>query len=219
MNRLFRSCVVLVCLLVPALAFAQQNCTPAPPAIDGVIGEWEWNSARTIDVDVNVPEGGTTPGRLYIMNDDKFLYVALRLYRPKADPGYIFQTTLDANYDRSRSAGDDVFTVSLQSGWYSVPIDGVYFVCGKTICHDSDTLFGGNNDVAGRASADGTYVMFEASKPLVSLDGNDANMEPGSLIGMTFQLSIFSNRVGGMNYPANPWEYFDYVIDECIYWH
>jgi len=57
------------------------------PKVDGVLSPGEWDGAGFLDVAVNVPEGGTTPGRIYVLNDDTNLYLALRFERNVADPG------------------------------------------------------------------------------------------------------------------------------------
>ncbi len=57
------------------------------PTIDGVISPGEWDNAGFADFPVNLPEGGTTPGRVFAMNDASNLYLAIRFSRSIVDPG------------------------------------------------------------------------------------------------------------------------------------
>src|SRR5690242_16819008 len=50
--------------------------------IDGVLAPGEWDEAGHVDIQVNVANGATTPGTLYVMNDDRNLYIALGVARP-----------------------------------------------------------------------------------------------------------------------------------------
>jgi hypothetical protein len=225
MKFLLRSSVLFVCLLVSAFAFAAPVCPYAPPIMDGIIDAWEWDSAETIDIQLNLPEGGTTTGRLYLMNDDKFLYVGLRVLREKADDFSDFQVILDANRDHTFSGGDDSMHALRDNLGRTNAVD-LYYVSGGScpigqVCISADTDWGGRNDVKGVTSADGTYVTWELSKPLITFDGTDATMPAGSSIGMTFVMRLHSfGRVGDTAYPSWPWagQYVDYLIRDCTYW-
>lgn len=227
-KHIVRTSALLVCVLVSCVASASTFCPVTPPVIDGVFDCREWDSADTIDLQVNLPEGGTAPARLYLMNDDKFLYVGLRILREKIVWATSLGVMLDANEDRQLSAGDDVavLTHDTQGGYFKT--DGVYFTGGicpiNALCSGSDLDFGGTNDMDGAVGRDGTYVTYEMSKYLVTTDGLDATMPIGSSIGMTFDLRLFSvdGKYADSYYPALPssGQYVDYVIANCnYYWH
>lgn len=225
MKPVFRSCVLFVCLLVSSVASAASFCPTNMPVIDGIFDCREWDSAQTVDFQVNVPEGGTAPARLYFMNDDKFLYVGLRILREK-NWSSSFAVILDANYDRWLTAGDDLMVLSHSVYSGNRVTDGVYYTGGTcpigAICSGSDVDFGGRNDVSGAVGEDGKYVMYELSKPLATMDGWDATMPIGSLIAMTFDLRVFGadGKFADTEYPALPssGQWVDYVIKDCSYW-
>src|ERR1044072_4406060 len=53
--------------------------------IDGVFNTTEWAGAGTITFAANLPEGGTTPATLYVMNNQVNLFLAIRFARPSLD--------------------------------------------------------------------------------------------------------------------------------------
>jgi hypothetical protein len=85
-----------------------------------------WSTAQTIDIQVNVPEGGTAPARLYVMNDAHNLYVAMRVARTAKDDATTLSVNLDADYDRLLSASDDTLGVSHDPFGGSVTFDNVH---------------------------------------------------------------------------------------------
>lgn len=75
--------------------------------INGVLSPGEWNNAGTIGLDVNLPGGGTTPGTLFVMNDDSNPYLAVRFARPTADPQNYLSFYFDNDNDGLTENGDD----------------------------------------------------------------------------------------------------------------
>lgn len=223
MKVVLRSLLLFVSLLVASMASAMPTI-PTTPVIDGVITDAEWHGAQIIDLQVNVPEGGTVPARLYLVNDEQFLYVGLRILRNKLDAGTGLSVTLDANGDRLLSPDDDIMAVSHDFYGGDRPGDAFYYtggVCPQgAICSGNDADLGGSNDVVGAVSCDGTYVMYEMSKPLMTSDGMDATMIPGSTIGMTFDLRIIAFNANWPDgfadtyypAPASAGRYVDYTI-------
>lgn len=228
MNAIFRVLVVLA--LTSSSLFARPIvtlCPSAPPEIDGLVSPGEWNAAQTIDLQVNVPEGGTAPARLYLMNDARNLYVAMRIARTTPDAATTLSVNLDADYNRELSAGDDTLGVSHDQYGGSTPFDDVYYTGGncppEAICSAFDSSRGGTDDVIGAVSTDGNYVMYELSKPLMTTDGLDATMLAGSSIAMTFALRLLApgaewpNGIADTYYPSVPSAglYVDYIIRYC----
>jgi hypothetical protein len=210
MKLMLRSFVLFVCLAASLASFAS-------PRVDGIFSPGEWDSAQTLGLNVNLPEGGTAPARIYLMNDAKTLFVALRLPRERADLGTSFSVDLDANYDRRPSAGDDQMVVS-HTAWdgSDTASDNVYYEggrCTSGLCTGPDTDFAGINDVTGAVGYDGEYATYEMSKPLMSIDSaNDATMLPRSSIALRFFVRLLSYDTNADTiYPARPL-YVDYVI-------
>lgn len=225
MKFLLRSSLLFVCLLVSTVASAAPICPYGPPVIDGVIDGWEWDSAQTFDIQLNLPEGGTAPARLYVMNDDKFLYVGLRIVRKVTDDFADLEVILDANHDGVFYGGDDGMHALHDNLGRTNAVD-LYYTSGGGCppnwgCITGDESLGGRNDVKGVATADGTYVTYEMSKPLIGFDGVDATMPVGSSIGMKFIVRINNfGRSGASAYPAWQWvpTWVNYTIQDCTYW-
>ena len=225
-----RVVVVSASLLVSSVAAARPLitlCPSAPPQVDAALAAGEWDSAQTIDVQVSVPEGGTAPARLYLMNDARNLYVALRIARSAPDAASTLSVNLDASYDRELSAGDDTFGVSHDTYGGATAIDNVYYTGGAcpqdALCSATDVAQGGSNDVAGAVGFDNGYVVYELSKPLMTSDGLDATMLAGSSIAMTFAVRLLApgaewpNGIADTYYPSVPSAgmYVDYLIRYC----
>jgi hypothetical protein len=225
-----RVLVVAVTLLLSSIASARPImllCPSSEPQIDGAFSSGEWASAQTLDIQVNLPEGGTTPGRLYLMNDGTNLYVALRITRAEADPATTFSVNLDTDYDRQVSPGDDTLGVTYDLYGGTTSFDNVYYTGGEcpedAICSSSDTTRGGTNDVTAAVGAAGGYVIYEMSKPLLPTDGLDATMVQTSGIAMTFAIRLLAagaewpNGIADTYYPSVPSAglYVDYTIRMC----
>jgi hypothetical protein len=50
--------------------------------VDGTLSGGEWDAAQPRDFDVHLPLGGTTPGRLLVMNDGQNVCLALLMTKP-----------------------------------------------------------------------------------------------------------------------------------------
>ena len=229
MNAVLRNLAVAVCLAVSSTAVARPVvplCPANPPQIDGVIAAGEWDSAQQIDIQVNVPEGGTAPARLYLMNDSRDLFVAMRVARTAVDDATTFSFNLDTNYDRELSEGDDNSGVTYDPYSGSVAFDNVYYTGGAcpSLCGGSDVDQGGTNDVTAAVTADGTYVTYELTKPLLPTDHtHDATMLAETSLAMTFALRLLApgaewpNGIADTYYPSVPSAglYVDFIIRRC----
>ncbi len=135
--------------------------------IDGRISPEEWDNATRLDFTANVPQGGTSPATLFVMNDNTNLYLAVRVARTlldRTDLGFAF----DQDLDGQRDAG---FLLNNPNDFYD-HFDGLL-----------DADLGGTNDGLGMVTNDGTYTMYELSYPLDSADDeNDFSLVAGDSI-------------------------------------
>lgn len=162
--------------------------------IDGRFSQGEWDHAVSSPVAVNVPEG-TTPGRLYFMNDATNLYVALAFTRSVVDAGNSLAFEFDSNGDGTLSAGDDGFIFNPSPGvGFSDLVRGTQPPCPPSaICSFKDIDVGGTNDGAGAFYNDGTTTIYEFRHPLNSMDPNDFALRSGSRIGFTMFIRLMQS--------------------------
>src|SRR5689334_17045866 len=74
------------------------------PTVDGRLSPGEWQNAASLDFEVRLPEGGSTPGTIFVMNDATNLYFAIRFTRSRVDPGNSAEIDLDKDHSGSISA-------------------------------------------------------------------------------------------------------------------
>ena len=168
------------------------------PTINGVFGSGEWAPAASFEIDVVLPEGGTTPGTVYVMNDASNLYLALRYQRSVNDPskGVHFQ------FDNNASAlfgfgtteeGDDQIALNAGS-----PFMDAYWTyrppCpAGALCGIFDTDDGGAVNGSGAHTHDGAFHMFEIAHPLRSGDtAHDFSLNAGQDVGMRVGMRIIA---------------------------
>jgi hypothetical protein len=157
-------------------------------SVDGVFALGEWDRAGTIDLAINLPEGGTTPGRIYVMSDRTNLYFAVRLER-----GFIDQAASAAFYfnngdgGTSLAPGDDGIVFDVFCCTDQRFFDIFYYTNSSCpafyLCSDEDVNAGGNTDGRGGFSNNGTCSFFELSHPLNSGDPHDISLATGQTIG------------------------------------
>lgn len=225
MNSFVRVVFVFTCLVTASAAFAiipPNTCPFVAPVVDGTFAPFEWDTADTVDLPVNLPEGGSVPGRIYVMNDADFLYVALQIKRGTPDLASSFAITLDANRDARVTGGDDLFLISHSDSDGDLAFDDVLYVGDKCptggICTAFDTDRGGTNDVTAASGFDGTYVTYELAKPLMTGDLNDAAMPARSSLGMKFVIRLLGPNVyADTHYPTYPNGRFgiEYPVSDC----
>ena len=199
---------------VGAFAFDQIQIAACPPpvltacgtpVIDGVVNAAEWAGAATYDMAVRTPHGGTSPARLYVMNDALNLYVGFRFERPAPDSGNSLAVEFDNDNDGTAENGDDVILVNDASGFFDdVRTNLPPCAPGSppAACGPEDTAMGGTEDGDGKFTNDGTYSMYEMSHPLSSGDINDFALSAfgGATVG--YFLSLRAIAAPGA-YPAD----------------
>jgi hypothetical protein len=166
--------------------------------IDGVFASSEWGSAASFAIDVNLPEGGTAPGTLHVMNDATNLYLAVRYQRSVNDPAKGVTFEFDNNGSglfgfADYEEGDDA--VLLNGGWtlsdnyrtYRPPCPV------QTACGPVDGDDGGTVDGSGAYAHDGAFHVFEIAHPLRSGDvAHDFSLSAGQDFGMRLDIRIIA---------------------------
>ena len=185
--------LVTTSLSQQAIAVTDLSAEGTPTAIDGVLDSG-WNSAAINDLNVNVPEGGTVPGTLYVMNDADNLYVALTIQTGTADTRNSFSISFD----------DDNDGTVPEQGHQSVIINPETTTnpnCSSTGYCDEfqtasalgsfDVADGGTNDGAGAFGNDGAHSVFEYSIPIDTADDTrDFNLTLGDTIGLRASITL-----------------------------
>ncbi|MFC1506519.1 post-COAP-1 domain-containing protein [Thermoproteota archaeon] len=161
--------------------------------IDGKMMGSEWSEAQPVDVMLYEFDGTINlPSTYWVMNDDEWLYQLVRIEWDASDvdlePFNYPEILLEGDHasiayfwnayassDAGTSSGSDLnqWEPPLLSNWHY------------------DLADGGENNVEGAATHDGTYYWLEFKKELDSGDGYDWSMVPGQTYGQDpDQLSI-----------------------------
>jgi len=167
--------------------------------IDGSLSASEWGSAGYFDFIVNTPYGGTTPGRLFAMNDEDSAYFGLRFVRSAADPGNTFAIEFDNDGNGAITDGDDGIILNPSVGFVDLFRSSGFSCPPSMLCSFSDTEIGGARDGAGAFANDGTYTIYEFSHPLNSGDSFDFSLAAGDTIGMAPSIRMIA---AGGTYPS-----------------
>src|SRR5213594_692575 len=166
---------------------------PGTARIDGILSPGEWDNAGRLDFPVLLPPhdgGGTFTATLYVMNDGRNLYLALRAPLV-AVPG-VLTLTFDNDNDRVFREGDDALGLIPESGladWYFTtqpPCQPGFF------CLLPDEWGGGMQNGIGVVTTSGDQVVYELAHPLNSGDRLDFALKAGDQVGFRVQYSITS---------------------------
>jgi len=177
--------------------------------IDGKLDPAEWAAAGRAEFLVNLPEGGTSAGTVFVMNDANNLYFAVRFARAFADQGNNANFTFDNNHNGVMfENGDDQIFFSTSQGFSD------WFRSNQPACPPGsmpgcwglgDAGYGGTNDGAGAFRNDGAFSTYEFAHPLKSGDVHDFSLAPGSVVGFVLALELINNGVlADTNFPAHP---------------
>ncbi len=170
--------------------------TATPPVtIDGLMSPGEWDGAATTPFTVNVP-GGTTSGILFVMNDDRNLYLAVKFERSVVDNDNLLNFEFDNNNNGTGpETGDDYFTFTPANGF-----SDAYRSCG-----DGCSVITDRTDGAGAFRNDGKVSVYELSHPLNSGEtGKDFALVPPTTIGVLLQMDVGTahTRFPGGSFPT-----------------
>jgi hypothetical protein len=196
---MWRSSFVLVFVVTllastPAAAHAPGVSLSAfgTATIDGILAPGEWDHAATLDFVVSLPDGGTTPGRIYAMNDATQLYLAVRITGRVGRSSAVFE--FDNDHDGIREDGDNATVVNVsEDGRPEGAFDDFRTTCfgSPQACGPSDTDAGGTIDVVGAATSNATVSVFEESIPLDSADdAHDFSLHLGDHLGFTVFMQL-----------------------------
>lgn len=188
---------ILVCVLFAAAAAAQ------PMVIDGEFDSGEWAGASIYGFTVNLLDGTTTDGKLYIKNDADNLYVCMRVAEPAMQVGASFYIEIDSPGTDGAIGDDDDVLVLTASASACEPkrfADVIRFdepPCPPgAVCSAEDIDAGGTRDGNGAAGNDGSWSTFEMWHPLASADtANDMQLPVKSSMG--FRASMWFADGGG----------------------
>jgi hypothetical protein len=177
--------------------------TTIPPVIDGIMSPGEWANAGSVNIAVNLPEGGTTPGTIFAMNDAVNLYVAFRFERSAADP--VNHASFEFDNDHSggaRAEGDDLLVINASTTVFGFGDDHRYNA-GSNIRFDADD--GGTQDGSGAFGNDGTFTVYEFSHPLDSADNpHDFSLAYGDTVGFMLFTAITFGPGGPSTFTTFP---------------
>ena len=237
MKKIGLSLVVLVLLGgLPAESVRADKTQADPPVvltgfgravIDGIFSPGEWDKAGCTAFKVNLPGDLPTLALAYAMNDAQNLYVAVLIQRPALDPATSVAIEFDNDHDMGlqREEGDDVIGMAIGQ-FFPVLFKDQFrtFVeppcCENCLCGFTDSDHGGTNDMAGAASNNGEYSVFEFSHPLDSLDdSHDFSLKPGDTVGFNFHVRVLDkfNNYADTFYPSDlfqNWLFGDIVINQ-----
>ncbi len=182
--------------------------------VDGTMARREWRHADSIRFDANLPDGGTTSARLFVMNDDANLYVALRFARAVVDPGNSLGLEFDNDHDCTRENGDDAVVMNPDIGDLTDDFRTNDPPCPPgsppAACGPRDVDAGGTNDGHGAFANDGAFTVYEISHPLDSGDvGHDFALGAGDRVGMFVFLrmigagGVFPDDFGDTTFPED----------------
>ncbi len=194
-------CLLLICIL-PSLSrapisYAASLGTPpnkfiagwaySPPPIDGILSPGEWQNSTAIDFNITYSGNLVTPGILYVMNDARNLYLAVKINDSTFNPGDNLDLFFDNNNTGVLSNGDDAlqFDVNALLTSHIGFFDEFRLTSDLPTARQEDRAVGGTTDGNGNATGDGSHNYFEISHPLSSGDtGHDFSLRPGDTVGL-----------------------------------
>jgi len=162
------------------------------PVVDGVLSAGEWSKATIWKgLMINVPEGGTTEGKLMIANDDVNLYVALLMDRDIPDTRANFAIIFNNDGVGALAEGDDWILGrtdgSFRDGFFSTRFGGGLRGVGDT----ADPTGTVDGSAAGGRSRGRTVI--ELAHPLDTTDDDhDISVAPGDALTFFLQVNLFN---------------------------
>ena len=190
-RSLFVLVTFLMCLVLPnapagAHAAGVSLSASGTAAVDGVLSPGEWDAAAQVDFELNLPEGGTTPATLFVMNDATKLFLGVRIPgAPIGRGGIAFE--FDNDHDGIREQGDNIATLNAsEAGTFESSLDGFRDRCGEPnpACGFNDTFYGGTKDMVGAVTNDGAATFYEYSVLLDTVDNaHDFSLRAGDTVG------------------------------------
>jgi hypothetical protein len=176
------------------------------PTIDGVQGAGEWSAAAAVPFRITMSAdagGASADATLFLMNDAKYLYAALRV--GAVYDGLTVRLLFDRDRDGSSEVGDDGLEVALgRAVTQPAPLplrDQFYGHCGTGYCWLDDTQAGSGNPPAGTMDgrAAGAFDLVsgyvELAHPIAGRDpAHDLHLALGAAVGFRLETSISVGR-------------------------
>jgi hypothetical protein len=166
--------------------------------IDGRYAPGEWDGAARLDLAADLPTSlgpGKVPVGVYVMNDDRDLYVAVRMGRPFA--AATISLDFDNDGDGVSEPGDDVIVVNARGTGADLIDDfrtecpaGVQsaFLCSAEDADPGHPSPGTADGTTASGMGDGTYLV-ELRHPLDSADdAHDFSLKAGDVAGVVFRV-------------------------------
>jgi hypothetical protein len=189
----------------------------ASPKIDGAIGANEWDGAAKFAFSAALPPragGGTVPATLYVANDARNLYFAIRAERPQLGLFQSMSISIDNDGDGLAEAGDDRLQVYYANATREV-YAGDYFIT-ATGLQGFDDRNGGTSDISGAIDTDASSTTFELSHPLDSADdAHDLSIGTRGRLKFAVFLCLGEPETTNCTYtswPPTPGEFADLVV-------
>ncbi len=160
----------------------------SPPTVDGILSPGEWRASNSVDFNISYNIGNpVTTGTLYVMNDARNLYLALKIRDSTFNAGDNLDLFFDNNNTGVQKDGDDVLQFDVNSLLTSHTgfFDEFWRSSFGSIGRLEDRADSGTTDGAGAGTGDGQYNYFEISHPLHSGDlKHDFSLKPGDPVGL-----------------------------------
>lgn len=205
MKRLGVILVMIVVVSCPLVSYGNTLSAFGTATINGVMSTGEWDKAAKIDFLVNVPPGaggGTVPATLFVMNDEKNIYLALKFAQSSFGKSTQFNADFDNNNNGVANDGDDVIAMYVNPPQPPSFADLYRYSCpgspaGSADCFTFDSapkggiLPAGTSDGTAVALNNGSLTIIEMSHPLKSSDLlHDFSLNPGSVVGLRATLKL-----------------------------
>ena len=176
--------------------------------VDGML-EAAWQCAERRDFLANLSGGGkTAQASVFWMNDNDYLYMALRVERDAADKTHKWAINFDNDNDGTAEANDDFLLVEADKNGVTLQQDGYLTAgcagSGQSICGDPDDAppANGNNDIVAAFSNDGTHSVYELKHKLNGDAGIDIPLaSQGDKVGFFLALALGKGAQGNTQWP------------------
>ncbi len=161
------------------------------PTIDGVLQSDEWASADSLDFAAQGGDARPGPvlGTIYVMNDNRNLYIALKMEDGEVEEHHV-TIYFDDDHDGVRELGEDMLN-TFRSEKYGTDWHLVYPLTENNFGAAPDhALNGGTSDGSAAWTSDGTFAYWEFSHPLCSSDDQDFCLSEGDTVGFQIKYVI-----------------------------
>jgi hypothetical protein len=183
----------------------------APPTLDGVIGDGEYDGAATLTFNADLPAGGTTPVTVYITHDKTYMYLAVTFDRGSAfHLNDVIAFAFDNDNDGVREDGDDIVLTDPTDPAFVVHPGADYYFLNGGAANQSDIFplsDGGTIDVSSVFGVSGNTGVFEFRHDLNSADdAHDFSIDPipmAETVGVLVEVALEADPAGSNTYTTS----------------